>query len=275
MSSQRPLLSFPWLLLLLLLLLGFRFIESNSNDDAVRENNNGVGTVEDDGSAAEAASIDERALNSNVVDDSDATDEEDDEYYDERTLLDSFGEAAKIFLTQKVIPPTDAECKWDWRYVRCEPYCSCTFAPKKGDYHLGRSCRIEEKPDCNESTTPRPTANSLQLIIQRMVQGSQHVIRSGKNKSQRTYQKLQSRVCDQLPEMDCNAPGGIPQVAWQQRALCRHMIPTCIPVDDETVATLPKQLWLEEIENVEEDSSSENANPPDDGNDSETTQRHQ
>ena len=29
------------------------------------------------------------------------------EYYDERTLLDNFGEAAKIYLTQKVIPPTD------------------------------------------------------------------------------------------------------------------------------------------------------------------------
>jgi hypothetical protein len=39
--------------------------------------------------------------------------------YDDRTLLDTFGQAAKEFLTKKVIPDTDAECKWDWRYVRC------------------------------------------------------------------------------------------------------------------------------------------------------------
>lgn len=39
--------------------------------------------------------------------------------YDDRTLLDTFGQAAKEFLTKKVIPDTDAECKWDWRYARC------------------------------------------------------------------------------------------------------------------------------------------------------------
>ena len=39
--------------------------------------------------------------------------------YDDRTLLDTFGQAAKEFLTKRVIPDTDVECKWDWRSVRC------------------------------------------------------------------------------------------------------------------------------------------------------------
>ena len=39
--------------------------------------------------------------------------------YDDRTLLDTFGQVAKDFLTKRVIPDTDAECKWEWRYVRC------------------------------------------------------------------------------------------------------------------------------------------------------------
>lgn len=39
--------------------------------------------------------------------------------YDDRTLLDTFGQVAKEFLTKKVIPDTDADCKWDWRSVRC------------------------------------------------------------------------------------------------------------------------------------------------------------
>ena len=80
--------------------------------------------------------------------------------YDERTLLDTFGEAAKQFLTQRVIPETTAECRWDWRFVRCEPFCDCDFTPKLGDYHLGRACRRQEKPDCNASTT-RPSANTV------------------------------------------------------------------------------------------------------------------
>lgn len=39
--------------------------------------------------------------------------------YDDRTLLDTFGQVAKDFLTKRVIPDTDAECKWEWRYMRC------------------------------------------------------------------------------------------------------------------------------------------------------------
>eukprot|EP00533_Pseudo-nitzschia_delicatissima_P002794 CAMPEP_0116097510 /NCGR_PEP_ID=MMETSP0327-20121206/10745_1 /TAXON_ID=44447 /ORGANISM="Pseudo-nitzschia delicatissima, Strain B596" /LENGTH=267 /DNA_ID=CAMNT_0003589269 /DNA_START=148 /DNA_END=954 /DNA_ORIENTATION=- len=67
----------------------------------------------------------------------------------EKTYLDLFGESAKEFLTQKapeklrnVFPATEEDCRWDWRYVRCEPYCECSFQPKfPGDFHLGRACR--------------------------------------------------------------------------------------------------------------------------------------
>lgn len=45
--------------------------------------------------------------------------------YDDRTLLDTFGQAAKEFLTTKLIPDTDADCKWDWRYVRCGKGSDC------------------------------------------------------------------------------------------------------------------------------------------------------
>ena len=62
-------------------------------------------------------------------------------YDDEQTYLDLFGERAKELLTQHIIPSTDAECKWDWRMGRCEPYCICGFNFLWGDYHLGRSCR--------------------------------------------------------------------------------------------------------------------------------------
>ena len=61
---------------------------------------------------------------------------------DEATLLDLFGEAAKELLTKHIVPPTDAQCRWDWRHLRCEPHCDCALSPLYGDYSLGRACRV-------------------------------------------------------------------------------------------------------------------------------------
>lgn len=64
-----------------------------------------------------------------------------------KTYLDLFGESAKDFLTRQLperitFPPTDSECRWDWRYLRCEPFCECSLLLKiPGDFHLGRACR--------------------------------------------------------------------------------------------------------------------------------------
>jgi hypothetical protein len=154
--------------------------------------------------------------------------------YDERTLLDTFGEAAKHFLTQKVIPETNPECKWDWRYVRCEPFCFCDFSPKRGDFHLGRCCRRRQET-LNCTLEQRPSANPVQLVIQRFVQGTQLVINAAEQKTKQGYEKLQASVCDKLPEMDCSQ--GVPMLAWQERALCRHMIPSC-PETSRTLETL-------------------------------------
>lgn len=60
------------------------------------------------------------------------------------TLLDVFGEVAKDILTNKMIPETEASCDWHWMHLRCEPYCSCSYQPLWGDYHLGRSCRARD-----------------------------------------------------------------------------------------------------------------------------------
>jgi hypothetical protein len=95
---------------------------------------------------------------------------------DDRTLLDIFGEVAKQYLTQRLvssktigtyvrfsplstdskvvglsfpmkIPDTDEDCVWDWRSIRCEPACACSFQLLPWDYHLGRSCRRRPHSD--------------------------------------------------------------------------------------------------------------------------------
>lgn len=39
-------------------------------------------------------------------------------------------------------PPTDSECAWNWRSLRCEPYSSCELEYQFGDYSLDRTCRM-------------------------------------------------------------------------------------------------------------------------------------
>lgn len=41
-----------------------------------------------------------------------------------------------------VAPPTDKECKWSWKKMRCVPSQFCTFEYVWGDYSLGRACRF-------------------------------------------------------------------------------------------------------------------------------------
>ena len=157
---------------------------------------------------------------------------------DDRTLLDIFGESAKQYLTQKVIPPTDAECRWDWRSVRCEPYCHCSFLPQRGDYHLGRSCRLKPRrhPHENEiddynndNTCEDIPPNPMQWIIQQMVQRSRKIITSTEHTAKAGYIKIQTQICDGMPEIQCLTTGELPLIAWQERLFCQHKIPKCEP----------------------------------------------
>jgi hypothetical protein len=60
------------------------------------------------------------------------------------SYLDIFGEFSKEYIIHHLIPPTDAQCDWNWNYLRCEPFCICDYQYKLGDYHVGRSCRLRE-----------------------------------------------------------------------------------------------------------------------------------
>lgn len=94
---------------------------------------------------------------------------------DEATLLDLFGEAAKELLTKHVIPPTDAQCRWDWRHLRCEPYCDCTFAPLYGDYSLGRACRMRYEYFEGRDTCHLPPNTPYVKVFASVVHGLQVV----------------------------------------------------------------------------------------------------
>jgi hypothetical protein len=155
---------------------------------------------------------------------------------DDRTLLDIFGEAAKQFLTQKVvrnksftkcdlsmvliistttkIPETNPECKWDWRSLNCEPICECEFHLKLGDYHLGRSCRVRtlKPPGICQSVDPAFLVEQTTLtqrigwmlrrtwigIRRRYGKGLKSGIQGLKEQSLVQLNELQQKVCAEL-----------------------------------------------------------------------------
>ena len=146
--------------------------------------------------------------------------------FNDRTYLDVFAEVANEFLTQKLIPDTDDSCHWDWKYVRCEPFCSCSYKPLFGDYHLGRSCRQQVKENC-DPVESRPNANQFQIMVQRLLSVTERSIHAVTSKTKEKYGTLQAHVCKDLPEISCKDEEEIPLLAWQEKLFCRSMLPEC------------------------------------------------
>lgn len=145
--------------------------------------------------------------------------------HDDRTLLDTFGEATKQFLTTRVIPETNPECRWDWRFVRCEPYCECGFLPQVGDYHLGRACRILDKEGCDPTTVSREDLNTVQALVQGIVKNSQNVLRDARQRAKTGFEKIEGTVCADLSSTGCSEEP--PVLAWQERLFCRRIVSEC------------------------------------------------
>jgi len=120
---------------------------TTSSHDASANNSNHNGNVPQHGSNGHSTYYYNRNQDNNNQRMSNA------KYDDEHTYLDLFGERAKELFTQHIIPSTDAECRWDWRMGRCEPYCSCGFQFLWGDYHFGRSCRYRTQPPPSQSSS--------------------------------------------------------------------------------------------------------------------------
>jgi hypothetical protein len=66
-------------------------------------------------------------------------------------------------------------------------------------------------------------------------------------KAKKGYNKVQANVCDELPEIDCSDE--IPVIAWQQRLLCRDIIPEC--------AFVPKSKRAPEVRVSEANAAAE------------------
>jgi hypothetical protein len=159
---------------------------------------------------------------------------------------------------RKQIPETDAECRWDWRSVRCEPACECASQPKRGDYHLGRSCRLRPFLDShdNDGTTcvdvdaatlwlERPaTRRIVSLVVQTgqiLRERSRAIIHQVRSESMQRFHQMQTNVCTDLWTMThaqvnggCLSLDDLPMTTIQERILCGPVeFVVCDDDDDE------------------------------------------
>jgi hypothetical protein len=175
------------------------------------------------------------------------------EVEDDRTYLDIFGEFAKEFLTQKLIPTSDSECQWNWRHGRCEPVCLCDFQPKLGDFHLGRACR-RRGLDVDETCTFEDDASSLlrfipspviEHMIQIIKQRSKSIQNQLSKKLEKAYGAIQLHVCEDLHQ-ECRTDDSgktsdkLPSdrvFAWQERVFCKDTINDCTTGSDKKASS--------------------------------------
>ncbi|KAG7352311.1 hypothetical protein IV203_008359 [Nitzschia inconspicua] len=109
---------------------------------------------------------------------------------DDQTYLDLFGEMAKEFLTQKLIPTSDPECQWNWRHGRCEPVCLCDFQPKRGDFHLGRACRRRPSTTTADEQCVGDDLDASSLLRFLPTPMIQHMIHQIKQRSKHVQSKV-------------------------------------------------------------------------------------
>ena len=65
-----------------------------------------------------------------------------DDENDERSLLEQFTDAAGDFIVNRLLPRSDAQCRWNYAKSVCVPRCECSFQHRAGDLTPSRACRL-------------------------------------------------------------------------------------------------------------------------------------
>lgn len=59
-----------------------------------------------------------------------------------KSLLEVVSQTLFEYVTTRLTPRTDRECRWSYKQGKCVPKCRCKYQFKPGDYTLSRSCRV-------------------------------------------------------------------------------------------------------------------------------------
>jgi hypothetical protein len=84
---------------------------------------------------------------------------------DSKSLLEIVSQTLFDYVTTRLTPRTDRECRWSYAQGKCVPKCQCKYQFQLGDYTLSRSCRLNqnatEVADCDPTARDESDDNML------------------------------------------------------------------------------------------------------------------
>jgi len=89
---------------------------------------------------------------------------------DSKSLLELVSQTLFDYVTTRLTPRTDRECRWSYAQGKCVPKCKCKYQFQWGDYTLSRSCRVNhnatEVAGCNPLALDESDDNMLVKCVE-------------------------------------------------------------------------------------------------------------
>ena len=116
-----------------------------------------------------------------------------DDENDERSLLEQFTDAAGDFIVNRLLPRSDAQCRWNYAKSVCVPRCECSFQHRAGDLTPSRACRLRPPDSFLQEEVCNPDVSGERGTFEKV---AQHIAA----RSERAFDQLLGFLRDAAPD---------------------------------------------------------------------------
>ena len=116
-----------------------------------------------------------------------------DDENDERSLLEQFTDAAGDFIVNRLLPRSDAQCRWNYAKSVCVPRCECSFQHRAGDLTPSRACRLRPPDSFLQEEVCNPDVSGERGTFEKV---AQHIA----VRSERAFDQLLGFLRDAAPD---------------------------------------------------------------------------
>ena len=116
-----------------------------------------------------------------------------DDENDERSLLEQFTDAAGDFIVNRLLPRSDAQCRWNYAKSVCVPRCECSFQHRAGDLTPSRACRLRPPDSFLQEEVCDPDVSGERGTFEKV---AQHIA----VRSERAFDQLLGFLRDAAPD---------------------------------------------------------------------------
>ena len=116
-----------------------------------------------------------------------------DDENDERSLLEQFTDAAGDFIVNRLLPRSDAQCRWNYAKSVCVPRCECSFQHRAGDLTPSRACRLRPPDSFLQEEVCDPDVSGERGTFEKL---AQHIA----VRSERAFDQLLGFLRDAAPD---------------------------------------------------------------------------